>query len=222
MNPAATARRWRITPPSWLVVASLIPLGLVLLPLIYIAVRAYQAGPSGVASDLLRPYTLGLLVNTVFLAGSVTILACGIATAAAWVTERSDLPGRRWWRLATALPLAMPAYVSSFAWSSLGPWFQEMQGAVLILTFYSIPMAYLPVCAALRSLDPNLEDVARSLGYGRWRSFGRVVLPQIMPALGGGALLITSHMLAEFGALSFLRVETFTTAIFDQYTGQFN
>ncbi|MGI4811481.1 MAG: iron ABC transporter permease, partial [Janthinobacterium lividum] len=77
-----------------------------LLPLIYIAVRAYQAGPSGVASDLLRPYTLGLLVNTVFLAGSVTILACGIATAAAWVTERSDLPGRRWWRLATALPLA--------------------------------------------------------------------------------------------------------------------
>ena len=132
------------------------------------------------------------------------------------------MPGRRWWRLATALPLAMPAYVSSFAWSSLGPWFQEMQGAVLILTFYSIPMAYLPVCAALRSLDPNLEDVARSLGYGRWRSFGRVVLPQIRPALGGGALLITSHMLAEFGALSFLRVETFTTAIFDQYTGQFN
>lgn len=193
-----------------------------LLPLIYIAVRAYQAGPSGIAADLFRPYTVGLLFNTVFLAGSVTILACTIAMAAAWVTERSDLPGRRWWRLATALPLAMPAYVSSFAWSSLGPWFQEMQGAVLILTFYSIPMAYLPVCAALRSLDPNLEDVARSLGYGRWRSFGRVVLPQIMPALGGGALLITSHMLAEFGALSFLRVETFTTAIFDQYTGQFN
>ncbi len=193
-----------------------------LLPLIYIAVRTFQAGPSGVASDLFRPYTLGLLVNTVFLAGSVTILACALAVAAAWMTERTDLPGRRWWRLATALPLAMPAYVSSFAWSSLGPWFQEMQGAVLILTFYSIPMAYLPVCAALRSLDPDLEDVARSLGYGRWRSFVRVVLPQIRPALGGGALLITSHMLAEFGALSFLRVETFTTAIFDQYTGQFN
>ena len=193
-----------------------------LLPLFYIGLRAYQAGPSGVATDLLRPYTLGLLVNTVFLTVSVTVLACLIATAAAWCTERCDLVGRRWWRLATALPLAIPAYVSSFAWSSLGPWFQEMQGAILILTFYSIPMAYLPICAALRSLDPTLEDVARSLGQGRWRSFGRVVLPQIMPAIGGGALLVASHMLAEFGALSFLRVETFTTAIFDQYTGQFN
>lgn len=211
-----------MTAPSWLATASVIPLGLVLLPLFYIGLRAYQAGPAGVAADLLRPYTLGLLVNTVFLTVSVTILSCLVAIAAAWCTERCDLAGRRWWRLATALPLAIPAYVSSFAWSSLGPWFQEMQGAVLILTLYSIPMAYLPICAALRSLDPTLEDVARSLGHGRWRSFGRVVLPQIMPAVGGSALLVASHMLAEFGALSFLRVETFTTAIFDQYTGQFN
>ncbi len=116
----------------------------------------------------------------------------------------------------------MPAYVSSFAWSSFGPAFQEMGGAILILTFYSVPLIYLPVCAALRSLDPNFEDVARSLGVGRWRSFFRVVLPQIAPALGGGALLVAAHMLAEFGALSFLRVETFTTAIFDQYTAEFN
>jgi iron(III) transport system permease protein len=85
-----------------------------------------------------------------------------------------------------------------------------------------VPLIYLPVCAALRSLDPNFEDVARSLGLGRWRSFGRVVLPQLAPALGGGALLVAAHMLAEFGALSFLRVETFTTAIFDQYTAEFN
>ena len=193
-----------------------------LIPLIYVAVRTVQAGPSGVAHDLLRPYTLGLLVNTIVLTVSVTILACLIATGAAWCTERCDLRGAHWWRLATALPLAIPAYVSSFAWSSLGPRFQEMQGAILILTFYSLPLAFLPICAALRSLDPNQEDVARSLGCGRWRVFGRVVLPQIAPAIGGGALLVASHMLAEFGALSFLRVETFTTAIFDKYTGQFD
>lgn len=209
-------------PPPWLVLASLVPFGLVLLPVGYVGLRAYQAGPSGVLADLVRPYTLNLLVNTLTLAASVTVCAGVIATAAAWCTERCALPGRRWWRLATALPLAMPAYVSSFAWSSLGPWFQEMGGAILILTFYSVPLIYLPVCAALRSLDPSFEDVARSLGHGRWRSFARVVLPQISPALGGSALLVASHMLAEFGALSFLRVETFTTAIYDQYTGQFN
>ena len=198
------------------------PAALVLLPIAYVAVRAVQAGPSGILADLIRPYTLGLLVNTLVLSSTVTLLACIIGTAAGWCTERSDLPARRWWRLATALPLAMPAYVSSFAWSSFGPGFQEMPGAILILTLYSVPLAYLPVCAALRGLDPNLEDVARSLGLGSWRCFARVVLPQLAPALGGGALLIAAHMLAEFGALSFLRVETFTTAIFDQYTGEFN
>ncbi len=220
--PARTAGQRKLLPPLWLIVAGLIPLVLVLTPVFYVGLRAWQAGPSGILADLIRPYTLNLLVNTLTLSVSVTVCAGVIGTAAAWCTERCDLPGRKWWRLATALPLAMPAYVSSFAWSSLGPWFQEMQGAILILTFYSVPLVYLPVSAALRGLDPNFEDVARSLGHGRWRSFLRVVLPQISPALGGSALLVAAHMLAEFGALSFLRVETFTTAIFDQYTGEFN
>ena len=80
---------------------------------------AERARPES-ARDLLRPYTLNLLVNTLVLTTSVTVLASAIAVAAAWCTERCELPGRRWWRLVVALPLAMPAYVSSFAWSSLG------------------------------------------------------------------------------------------------------
>lgn len=209
-------------PPLWLVLGGLVPALLVATPIGYVVLRAVQAGPSGILRDLIRPYTLGLLVNTLVLSASVTVLSCLIATLAAWCTERCDLPGRFGWRLSLALPLAMPAYVSSFAWSSLGPQFQEMAGAILILTFYSVPLVYLPVVAALRSMDSSFEDVARSLGVGRWRAFPRVVLPQIAPALGAGALLVAAHMLAEFGALSFLRVETFTTAIFDQYTAEFN
>ncbi len=209
-------------PPLWLVLACLVPSVLALMPIAYVALRSIEAGTSGILQDLVRPYTLNLLVNTLTLSVSVTVCAGLIAVAAAWCTERCDLPGRPVWRLVVTLPLAIPAYVSSFAWASLGPWFQEMQGAILILTFYSVPLIYLPVCAALRGLDPNFEDVARSLGLSRSRSFLRVVLPQISPALGAGALLVASHMLAEFGALSFLRVETFTTAIYDQYTAEFN
>jgi iron(III) transport system permease protein len=209
-------------PPFWLFGASAVPVLLVLLPVLYVVLSATRAGRSGILSDLVRPYTLGLLVNTLVIATAVTLLASAVATGAAWCTERSDLAGRRWWRLAVALPLAIPAYVSSFAWSSFGPQFQGMSGAIVILTFYSVPMVYLPVVAALRSLDPSFEDVARSLGHGRLACFRRVVLPQIAPALGGGALLVAAHMLAEFGAFSFLSVETFTTAIFDQYTAEFN
>ena len=221
-NRLSQPGRWRGVPPLWLVLSSLLPFALAALPIGYVALRAWQAGGSGILADLIRPYTLNLLVNTLVLTGSVTALSALLGTAAAWLTERCALPGSRFWRTATIAPLAMPAYVSSYAWSSLGPWFQQMGGAILILTLYSIPLVYLPICAALRSLDPNFEDVARSLGHGRWRTFVRVVLPQVMPALGGGGLLVASHILAEFGALSFLSVETFTTAIYDQYTAEFN
>jgi len=126
------------------------------------------------------------------------------------VTERCDLPGRRVWRVLLCLPLALPSYVSSYAWSSLGPWFQGMFGASSCSPSTAFP-GLSAALAALRGMDPNFEDVARSLGHNRWRTFWRVVLPQALPALGGGALLVASHMLAEFGALAFLRVETFTT-----------
>ncbi len=214
--------RPRLLPPLWLVLASLIPVALVALPAGYVALRGWQAGPSRIVADLARPYTLHLLQNTVTLSASVSVGAVLIAIAAAWCTERCDLPGRRLWRVAMTLPMAVPSYVSSYAYSSLGPAFQGMAGAILILTAYSTPLVYLPVSAALRGMDPSFEDVARSLGHGRWRSFFRVVLPQAMPAIGGGALIVAAHMLSEFGALSFLRVETFTTAIFDQYQAEFD
>ncbi len=212
----------RLLPPIWLVLASLIPAALVALPAGYVALRGWQAGPSRIVADLARPYTLHLLVNTLTLSTSVSACAVLIATAGAWCTERCDLPGRGLWRVAMTLPMAVPSYVSSYAYSSLGPAFQGMAGAILILTAYSTPLVYLPVSAALRGMDPNFEDVARSLGLGRWRSFLRVVLPQALPAIGGGALIVAAHMLSEFGALSFLRVETFTTAIFDQYQAEFD
>jgi iron(III) transport system permease protein len=136
--------------------------------------------------------------------------------------ERTDLPGRRWWRVAASLPLAIPAFVSSYAWSSIDGAFESMAGAILILTLATFPLVFLPVSAALRGMDPALEDVSRSLGRGPWATFFGAVLPQARPALGAGALLVLTHMFAEFGALSLLRVQTFTTAIFASYELEFD
>jgi iron(III) transport system permease protein len=88
------------------------------------------------------------------------------------------------------------------------------------LSYY--PLVYLPVVAMLRGLDPALEETAHALGLGRLRTFVRVVLPQLRPALLGGSLLVGLHLLAEFGALQMLRFPTFTTAIYDQYQSTFN
>jgi iron(III) transport system permease protein len=200
----------------------MVPAALISLPLVYVALRAVQAGMAGIHSELFRSRTLMLLVNTLVITISVTIVASLIGLAVAWCVERTDLPGRRFWRILAGVPLAVPAFVSSYAWSSISPMFQGMAGAVLVLSLSSYPLVYLPVAAGLRGADPGFEDVARSLGDSPWRCFVRAVLPQLRPALGGGALLVLTHMLAEFGAFSMLRVQTFTTAIFESYQLQFD
>lgn len=199
-----------------------LPGALVALPLAYVGLRVSEVGFIGIWAELARPLTMELLANTLILATSVTFLAALIAVAAAWCTERCDLPFRSAWRVLLSLPLAVPALVASYAWSSLGEAFQGMTGAILALTLTSVPLIYLPVVAALRGLDPAFEQVARTLGRGPLHSFLTLVLRQIAPAIGGGALLISSHMLSEFGALSFLQVQTFATAIFQQYDLQFD
>jgi iron(III) transport system permease protein len=222
LTPAGARRQYRSLPPWWLIATALVPIVLIALPLVYVVNRATEAGWDGIRDELFRAYTYSLLTNTLVLAVSVTLGASIIGTAVAWCVERTDLPGRKIWRVVASLPLAVPAFVSSFAWASIGNEFQNMAGAILVLILASYPLVYLPVAAALRGMDTGFEDVSRSLGRGPWHTFFFTILPQARPALGGGALLVLSHMLAEFGALSLLRVQTFTTAIFASYELRFD
>lgn len=208
--------------PGWLIVAAMVPLVLTALPVAYVLLRGFEAGLGPVMNALLRARTGELLFNTLLLAVSVAVLSTLIGLACAILVERSDLARRGLWRTLVCLPLAVPAFVSSYAWASLGTSFQGLGGAILILTLSHFPLVFLPAAAALRRMDTRLEEVARSLGETAPRAFVKVALPQLKPALGGGALLVLAHMLAEFGALSLLRVQTFTTAIFAEYELQFN
>ncbi|CAN5310999.1 iron ABC transporter permease [soil metagenome] len=217
---ALSARRG--SPPAALAAAVLLITVITSLPLIYLLLRVVETGPRQLGSEVARARIGTLLANTGILAVSVTLAAMIIGLAAAWCVERSDLPGRRAWRILLCLPLAVPAFVASYAWSSLSGAFGGMGGAILILTLCKYPLVMLPAAAALRGSGGHLEDISRTLGHGAWGTFARITLPLLRPALGGGALLVLSHMLAEFGALSLLRVQTFTTAIFDAYQLQFD
>ena len=70
-----------------------------------------------------------------------------------------------------------------------------------------------PVAASLRMADPGQEEVARSLGSGRIKSFARITLGQAKGAIGGGCLLVALVLLAEYGAFEILGYQTFTTEI---------
>jgi iron(III) transport system permease protein len=163
-----------------------------------------------------------LLWNTTRLAVG-TVVVCGVVgVGAAWLVERSSVPFRRVWHVLLVAPLAVPAFVNSFAWISLLPGADTYAGALLVVSLSYFPFVYLPAAAAFRGLDPALEETARGLGLSSWAVFRRVQLPQLRVAVLGGSLLVALHLLAEFGALQMLRYPTFTTAIYDQYRSTFN
>jgi len=195
---------------------------LALLPLGYIAWYTVDIGWAGVRELVLRPRVGELLWNTARLVVG-TVLCCAVlGLGAAWLGERSSVPGRRIWHVLLVAPLAVPAFVNSYAWISLLPGLDTYAGALLVVTLSYFPFVYLPLVAAFRGLDPALEETARSLGLSGWAVFRRVQLPQLRVALLGGSLLVALHLLAEFGALQMLRYPTFTTAIYDQYRATFN
>ncbi|MGH9072813.1 MAG: ABC transporter permease [Acidimicrobiales bacterium] len=195
---------------------------LVLVPIGATVAEGVSVGWGRATALLSRPLVGTLLVHTVSLVAAVTAACAVVGTGAAWCVERTDLPGRRWWAPALAVPLAVPAFVSSYAWLSLSPGFEGFGGAVLVVGLSYYPLVYLPVAAALRGMDPALEDAARALGHGPWRTFARVVLPQLRPALLGGMLLVSLNVLAEFGAFALLRFSTFTTEIYAEYQASFS
>ena len=195
---------------------------LALLPLGYIAVYTADVGWSGVRELVLRPRVGELLWNTVRLAAGTVACCAVLGVGAAWLVERAALPRRRLWHVLLVAPLAVPAFVNSYAWISLLPGLDTYAGALLVVTLSYFPFVYLPVAAAFRGLDPALEETARGLGLSSWAVFWRVQVPQLRIAALGGSLLVALHLLAEFGALRMLRFPTFTTAIYDQYRATFN
>jgi iron(III) transport system permease protein len=193
-----------------------------LVPLAFIGWIALDSGWDTVASLVFRPRVGELVVNTVLLVGLTLPVAVALSVTLAWLTERTDLPLRRLWSWLLVAPLAVPAFVQSYAWNTVAPGLHGLAGAVLVSILAYFPFLYLPVAAQLRRLDPALEETAASLGKSPGQILLDVVLPQLRLAICGGALLIGLHLLAEYGLYVLMRYDTFATAIVDQFQSVFN
>ena len=210
---------------------------LIVLPLIFPLVFLFfrVLGASDAALDILFDLrTAELALRSTVLTALVTATAVVVGVAGAWVVSSTEVPGRKAWGVLVPLPLVIPSYVLALSFlAASGPrgtlatvtgWdvpvLDGLPGAWLALTLSTFPFVYLMVLAALRRLDPALEDAARGLGASRWRSFWTITLPQLRPAIGAGALLTALYTLSDFGAVSLMRYAAFTTAIYAQYAGR--
>ncbi|MEX0831473.1 MAG: iron ABC transporter permease [Nitriliruptoraceae bacterium] len=222
------------TPFVW--VPALLVAAAMVVPLVYLLIAASSLPADRMLQILTDPATARLAGRTLRLAASVTTASVLIGVPLAWLTVRSDLPARRFFAIATALPLVIPTYVGAYAlvgalapgglvetWSGWRPpspygfW-----GAFAALTLFTYPYVLITVQGALRGLDPQLEDAARALGHRPWSVFRRVVLPQLRPATAAGGLLVTLYVLSDFGAVSVLRYSTFTRGLYLQYRSAFD
>ena len=211
-----------------------------LLPLAYLIYRAGGVGWTEVFGLLGRTRMLAIIWNSLILVCGVTILSLLLALPFAWLTERTDLPGWRIWTVLAMMPLVIPSYVGGYTLiamfgprgvlqeflSPLGverlPSIYGFTGTLWVLTLFTYPYIFMSIRAALHRFDPSVEEAARSLGYNGLQTFLRVTLPNLRPAITAGGLLVALYTLSDFGAVSLLRFNSFTRAIYVQYLSSFD
>ena len=195
--------------------------------------------PGGIdAGGIPAARLIELSLSTGLLVVAVTVTTTCLGAATAWLTTHTDLPGRRVWSTFVTLPLVIPSYVGALAllgasgnrgMISLGlqglglpglPVFSGFWAAWAALSLWNFSFAHLLAVPALRRMDPALEEAARGMGASRAKTMATIVLPQLRPALTGAALLVALYVLSDFGAVSLLRYETFTRAIYSQFRGR--
>lgn len=231
-----TTRSQLTSPLQLLTLASA---ALILLPLGYVTSQALSAD-AAVWIRLWNTRIPELLSNTIWLSASVACLTLVLGVSTAWLVTRLEFPGRQLWEGALVLPLAMPTYVLAYIYSYLlgfdgpvehiwqivaGPQARVFSphsylGATLVMTLDTFPFVYLLSRSALLNMNVSFEEVARASGISRMKTLWLVTLPLMRPSIVAGLALVILYVVSDFGAVSLLRYQTLTYAVFQQMTGR--
>jgi molybdate transport system permease protein len=206
-----TSRRQRAPWP--LVPLALLGAGFLALPFVALLWRAPWGDMGELVTDPVVTEALRLSLVSATLA---TLIAIALGVPLAWMLARARLPGAPLLRGLVTLPMVLPPVVGGaallFALGRRGlvgePLYDatglllpySLWGVVAANTFVAMPFLVITLESALRSADTRFEEVAATLGAGRWTVFHRITLPHAAPALLTGAVLCWARALGEFGA----------------------
>lgn len=189
---------------------------LILLPVIAISIKAFEGGPANLWKQITMPAAVYSLKLTFILAVVMVIINVITGTATAWVLVRYDFPLKKLLNALVDIPFAIPTLVTGMMLvilygpkSTLGMLLGKhgieviyaKPGIILALAFVTFPFVVRTVQPMLLELDKDMEEAAYTLGASRVRTFFRVVLPTLMPAVLTGAALSFSRALGEFGSI---------------------
>ncbi|MDA1260255.1 MAG: ABC transporter permease subunit, partial [Planctomycetota bacterium] len=210
--PRGLARGIFATTSLLLGVLFLVPLWMVLQGGFYDADGFTLRHLIGVLTD---PVYAGGLRNSVLIALGVTLLASAIAVPLAWIADRYDFAGKRWFTGLVLVPMILPPFLGAVGWQQLfgqygavNAWFgighdwlgsSGLGGVILLEALALYPIIYLNASAALANLDPALAEAASNLGCTGLRKFRRITLPLIAPGLFAGGILVFIWSFTELG-----------------------
>ncbi len=171
---------------------------------------------------LTDPYYRRVLGFTTFQALLSTVLTLLAGMPAAYAFARYDFRGKSLLRALTTIPFVMPTMVVAAAFTALlGPSghlntvlqavfgldapplrLQHTLALVLIAhVFYNATIVVRLVGGFWANLDPRVEEAARVLGAGRWRTFREITGPILMPAIVAASLLVFTFCFTSFGVI---------------------
>ncbi len=185
---------------------------LILIPIGNVLYKSFQPGGSDVFRDVVEnDYTRQIILNTVWLGTSVGAIGTLVGFLLAYVQVRLNFRGKKLLHVLSLLPLVSPpfafatAVIVLFGRSGIisnglfdkQPMIYGYKGLVLVLATSYFPVAYMNLLGMLRSLDPALDEAARSLGASKFKIFRTVTLPLLIPGIGASFLLLFVEAIAD-------------------------
>jgi len=227
--------------PVWIIAAAALLL-LMLLPLAWLGYLSVSGEGGLTLAHYARVFTDARLQkalwNTVVLAFWSALLSLAIGAPMAWLTARTDLPGKRVIRGLVMASFVTPPFLGAFAWVMLaGPnagYLNKlyrgltgaetpllniftMPGLIFVVALYTFPYAYIMIVNTLELIASDLEEAASILGASRFWVALTVTLPMVAPAILSGFILSVLQALALFGSPAILALpagfHTITTQI---------
>ena len=189
---------------------------------------------------LKNTFLIEYILNSTILLITVLILTFILGTGTAYLVSFFTFPFSNFFKWALILSFAVPPYIYAYSLTAFFenygtaytilknlfgdgnynqnlPKFDGMFGAILSITFSLYAYVYILARASFLYQSQNLIDLGKNLGFSKFQSFYKVILPAARPAIVAGLSLVAMETLAEFGAVDFFSINTLTTGIYNSW-----
>ena len=245
-----TGRGYLLSAPALALFFGLLLLPLALTLVLSFNVFDYEVGVKGgewtlaqYANLVTDAYFYEIFLRTFWISALVTLLCVVIGVPEAYILSRMGTPWRSIFLMLILTPLLISVVVRAFGWSLLlgadGLINQAIQAlggrpikmlytpfaVILALVHVMLPFMIIPVWTSLQKLDASAEQAALSLGATQAQVMRMVVLPQVMPGVLSGTLIVFGLSASSFaipGLLGGRRLKMVATVVYDQYLSELN